>query len=121
MKKFTFSFVLAIIFTLSLNSCKTTCCHNITPVSFGVNSSIINTVTTTKVYVDGNEIGVIPGSVNSVENCENENTLNVEFGESEHRYEIVVFNEQNDTIAKKNGYFDVNDGDCIKIFFDLNE
>ncbi|MBN2663393.1 MAG: hypothetical protein JXR68_07060 [Bacteroidales bacterium] len=115
-------FFIAIIFSFAIfvNSCKTTCCHNITPVSFGANLNVLNCLCTAKVFVDGNEIGTIPGSVNDVTACDNENTLNVEFGESEHFYEIIVLSD-NDTIAKQIGIFDVTKHDCVKIFFDLTK
>jgi len=115
--------VILVILSVSLSfySCKTTCCHNITPVSFGVNISSIDTAVKAMVFVDNNEIGEIPGSVDSVSNCESEQTLNVEFGESVHLYKIVVFDSNQDTIAVMNGEFDVTKADCIKIFFDLTE
>ena len=121
MKKNFLYFVSLLFLLFVLSSCKTTCCHNITPVSFGVNSHVLNTATVSKVYVDNNEIGVIPGTTDTIKNCESPENLTVEFGESGHLYEIIVFDESGDTIAVKQGEFDVTDGDCIKIFFDLTE
>jgi len=112
-------FFLAVVFVYSCKP-ETTCCHNITPVSFGANINVLNCICTAKVFVDGHEIGEIPGSVNDVTSCEDSNTLNIEFGESDHYYEIIIFSGI-DTIGKKEGFFDVTKHDCVKIFFDLFE
>lgn len=111
--------VLSSLFAVSVNSCKTTCCHNNATVSFGSNTNLLNCLCTAKVYVDGNEIGEIPGSVSDVISCDNENNLNVEFSESDHYYEIIIFSGS-DTLGKQTGYFDVSKSDCIKLFFDVN-
>lgn len=121
MKNIIFYSTISFLLFFTLNSCKTTCCHNITPVSFGVNSNIINCITVTKVYVDNNEIGEIPGTTSNVISCNSPDNLNVEFGESGHLYKIVVMGIEGDTVAIKEGEFDVTDSDCIKIFFDLSE
>ncbi len=114
-------FLLSILISLlSFYSCKTTCCHNQTDVSFGVNLNG-RTDLTAIVYVDGSKIAQIPGSVNSVETCDSSATLNVVFGESLHLYKIVIFDSQNDTVAVSEGEFDVNQSDCIKIFYELKE
>lgn len=106
-------FVLLMIGSISCNK------EGAGTVSFGSNSSLMNCITESSVFIDDVHVGIIPGSCDSVVNCSGEQTLNVEVSEGEHSYRIEIVSSEGNCHKETTGEFSVSDGECVKIFFDI--
>jgi len=96
-------------------------CNNTTPVIFGINLDELNCDCTAKVYIDGEDVGIIPGSVFKITPSDSLKTLNLEYGGTEHFFEVIIVSSSSDTIGKQQGVFDVTKHDSVKIYFDVLE
>lgn len=90
-------------------------------VSFGTNTSILNCITTTKIYVDSIEIGIVEGNCGSIIDCNGENTLNIELSTGEHNYRFEVTGLNGSCYRQKAGDFKLDKNECEKIFFDITK
>ncbi len=89
-------------------------------VSFGSNDDLLNCIHEATVFIDGNEIGTIPGYCESILDCASENTLNHIITEGEHSYEIVIQNESGGSCyMEKTGEFIIGEDECVKIYFNV--
>jgi len=75
--------------------------------SFGINTHIINCVTTTKVYVDNKEVGIIKGFCDTIIDCSSENTLNIELKTGKHDFRFEVSGENGSCFREKLGDFEI--------------
>ena len=91
-------------------------------VSFGSNDDLLNCIHEAYVFVDGIEIGTIPGYCDSIIDCSSTNTLNYTIREGNHEFEIVVENRQGGTCYSEiTGEFVVDPNECIRLYYDVVE
>ncbi len=88
-------------------------------VSFGSNYGILNCAVESIVFIDGNEIGSIPGYCDSISNCFSDYTLNEEISEGTHSYRIEIANQSGNCYNEKTGDFEVKKDECVRIFFNV--
>ena len=90
-------------------------------VSFGTNTSLLNCITTTKVYIDNKEIGIVEGTCNTIIDCAGENTLNIELSTGKHSFKFEVSGLNGSCYREKSGDFTLDKDECEKIFFDITK
>ena len=112
-----FGFLLIIL----AGSCKKSDEPDTGNVSFGVNTHVINCIATGEVFIDNNTVGTIPGSCDTVIDCNSDNTLNATLATGTHSYRIEVTGQSGSCFKENTGDFELKKDDCIKIFFDLTE
>ncbi len=89
-------------------------------VSFGSNYGLLNCIIESEVFVDGELIGSIPGSCDSVFDCAGDATLNHELSEGEHSFEIILSDQDGSCFADTTGEFTVGTDECLTIHFDIS-
>lgn len=89
-------------------------------VSFGINSHLINDVTITKVFINNEEIGIIPGYCDDVKNCSNLTNLNKEFESGQYSYRVEVMSLSGYFDYTLEGNFELKKDEVLKVFIDLS-
>lgn len=112
--------IIAFILILIIG-CEKSKTYDVGQVSFGINTHIINCVTTTKVYVDNKEVGIIKGFCDTIIDCSSENTLNIELNTGEHGFRFEVSGLNGSCFREKAGDFELEKNECKKIFFDITK
>lgn len=89
-------------------------------VSFGSNDDLLNCIHEAYVFVNGIEIGIIPGYCDTITDCSGDNTLNYTITEGNHAFKIVVENRQGGTCySETSGEFKVDTDECVRIYYDV--
>ena len=88
-------------------------------VSFGSNYEILNCMVESKVFIDGDKIGSIPGYCDTIINCISDYTLNKEISEGTHSFRIEIANQSGNCYNEKSGEFSIKKDDCVRIFFNV--
>ncbi len=102
-----------------INSCEKSKDSDKGNVSFGINTHVINCIATAEVFVDSKSIGFIPGTCDTIVNCNSPYTLNKEISVGKHSYRIDVIGQSGSCLRIKEGDFDLVKDDCLRIFGDL--
>lgn len=91
-------------------------------VSFGSNDDLLNCIHEAYVFIDGIEVGIIPGYCDSIIDCSSASTLNYAVKEGSHEFVLVVENRQGGTCYYEiTGEFEVDPNKCVKIYYDVVE
>ena len=91
-------------------------------VSFGSNDDLLNCIHEAYVFIDGIEVGIIPGYCDSIIDCSSASTLNYTVKEGDHEFEIEVENRQGGICYSKiSGEFKVDADECVRIYYDVVE
>jgi hypothetical protein len=90
-------------------------------VSFGTNTDLLNCITTTKVFIDNEEMGIVPGYCDTIIDCFGDNTLNIELSTGLHSYKYEVSGQNGNCYREKTGDFILDKNECKKIFFDITK
>lgn len=109
------------IFILIIVGCDKNDIEDKGSVSFGINTHILNCVTTTKVYIDNREVGIIEGFCDTIIDCKSENTLNIELKTGKHNFRFEVSGLNGSCFREKAGDFELDKDECEKIFFDITK
>lgn len=88
-------------------------------VSFGSNFHLVNCVIESKVIIDGELIGSLPGSIDTIIDCSGDATLNHELLEGDYSFEIILSDQDGSCFADTTGEFTIGKDECITIHFDI--
>jgi len=110
-----------ILNVLLLTNCKKSNDIDKGNVSFGYNTYRINCIVTGEVFIDNKSLGVIPGSCDSVVDCNSGNTLNTSLKVGKHNYKIEIKGQSGNCYNVKEGSFELKKNECVKIFMDLTK
>jgi len=109
------------IVLLTIIACDKNDVDNKGNLSFGTNTSLLNCITTTNVFVDNKEIGIVEGNCDTIIDCAGENTLNIELPTGEHSFRFEVTGLNGSCYREKSGDFKLDKDECEKIFFDITK
>lgn len=107
------------IILMTIIGCDKNDTYNKGSVSFGTNTRLLNCITTTKVYIDNKEIGIVEGFCDTIIDCAGDNTLNIELSTGEHSFRFEVSGLNGSCYREKAGDFTLDKYECEKIFFDI--
>ena len=88
-------------------------------VTFGSNFHVVNCISTVTIYLDGQNIGTLSNSVDSIYDCGLKENITKEISVGKHHYKIEIRPQYGDGCTKDlSGTFTISENECKKIFID---